>query len=395
MAKDYPTKEQADLIKRNHLNPFNWKVAFENKSTLEIVIARYKITRISEEYYIKIQLRRKNNLSDIRSTIFKSMVECMFVFPFLYVIILLQEESAMNDMQTNSYLSDNFVKKIWPHYEMTLKKVRTRKSYFKYISDICNYLKKDFTAIDESEAQNYFSQLAETKSYEPKYLHLRLSACRSVASYIEKNAQHFNLKNYLSPFVFVDLPEYSDNIHKSDIPSIKQMNTVLSATEDDIMMFTIISICFRCALTVSEICNLKFSDVVEDDLGRLCFIVKGSKSPRVVKIPDDVKEILFRYVDQYPGEDFLFRNSKNQKLLTRTLQYRLRSIMDRADLSKTFTFQDIRNAAIIYMRQGGVTNADLVKYAGLSSEKWVSRFDGVIDGLDLAPCDYSHISIKY
>jgi integrase len=301
----------------------------------------------------------------------------------------------MNDMQTKSYLSDNFVAKIWPRYEMTLKKVRTRKSYFKYISDICNYLKKDFTAIDESEAQNYFSQLAETKSYEPKYLHLRLSACRSVASYIEKNAQHFNLKNYLSPFVFVDLPEYSDNIHKSDIPSIKQMNTVLSATEDDIMMFTIISICFRCALTVSEICNLKFSDVVEDDLGRLCFIVKGSKSPRVVKIPDDVKEILFRYVDQYPGEDFLFRNSKNQKLLTRTLQYRLRSIMDRADLSKTFTFQDIRNAAIIYMRQGGVTNADLVKYAGLSSEKWVSRFDGVIDGLDLAPCDYSHISIKY
>lgn len=216
----------------------------------------------------------------------------------------------MNDMQTNSYLSDNFVAKIWPRYEMTLKKVRTRKSYFKYISDICNYLKKDFTAIDESEAQNYFSQLAETKSYEPKYLHLRLSACRSVASYIEKNAQHFDLKNYLSPFVFVDLPEYSDNIHKSDIPSIKQMNTVLSATEDDIMMFTIISICFRCALTVSEICNLKFSDVVEDDLGRMCFIVKGSKSPRVVKIPDDVKEILFRYVDQYPGEDFLFRNSK-------------------------------------------------------------------------------------
>ena len=224
---------------------------------------------------------------------------------------------------------------------------------------------------------------------------MRLSACRSVASYIEKNAQHFDLKNYLSPFVFVDLPEYSDNIHKSDIPSIKQMNTVLSATEDDIMMFTIISICFRCALTVSEICNLKFSDVVEDDLGRLCFIVKGSKSPRVVKIPDDVKEILFRYVDQYPGEDFLFRNSKNQKLLTRTLQYRLRSIMDRADLSKTFTFQDIRNAAIIYMRQGGVTNADLVKYAGSPAKKWVSRFDGVIDGLDLAPCDYSHISIKY
>ena len=45
----------------------------------------------------------------------------------------------MNDMQTNSYLSDNFVAKIWLRYEMTLKKVRTRKSYFKYISDICNY----------------------------------------------------------------------------------------------------------------------------------------------------------------------------------------------------------------------------------------------------------------
>lgn len=37
MTKDYPTKEQADLIKRNHLNSCNWKVAFENKSTLEIV----------------------------------------------------------------------------------------------------------------------------------------------------------------------------------------------------------------------------------------------------------------------------------------------------------------------------------------------------------------------
>ena len=293
------------------------------------------------------------------------------------------------------YLSEHFNETIWPRFETTLKKMRTRKSYYKYITDICDYLHTDFVKIKPPMAQQYFTHLANAKTYEPKYLHLRLTACRSVASYIQKYAQYFDLKGYLNPFVFIELPEYSYAIHKSDIPSIKQMDAVLSAAEGDIMMFTVISICFRCALTVSELCNLTFSDIVEDELGRVCFMVKNAKTTRIVKIPDDMKTLLSQYIDQCPGEGYLFQNSRGNKLLVRTLQYRLRDIMDQADLQKTFTFQDIRNAALIYMRQGGVTTSDLVKYAGLSNEKWISRFEGVIDGLDMAPCDYTHISIKY
>ena len=37
MKDTFPNKEQADLIRKNSLNPFNWKVVFENSSTLEIV----------------------------------------------------------------------------------------------------------------------------------------------------------------------------------------------------------------------------------------------------------------------------------------------------------------------------------------------------------------------
>lgn len=292
-----------------------------------------------------------------------------------------------------SYLSEQFME-IWDSYEVSLKQLRTRKNYLQNIKRITNYLKCDFLSITPKQAQQFFTTLEQgEKNYSPKYLHSLLSACRSVAKYIETNRDYFNVDCYTNPFKFISLSGYSDNITINDIPSPKQIDEILAlAQKTSSQLYVVLCLSIRCGISTSQICNLKANDIMEDKNGSLFIYVPkiGNKEKRYIKIPEDIQSLVTNYCASIYPQEYMFLNKRGSKLHMRTLQGMVHDLM--GELGYNFSLQDIRNACIAYMQKGGATATDVADYVGIS-KRWMFRYNKVIDEIGPSACDYNLIKI--
>lgn len=299
-------------------------------------------------------------------------------------------------MGESVFLSQLVKERVWPRYELSLKRERTRRDYYRYVSRICDYLCCDFLCIDAVMAQGYFYHMeSRADGYTPKSLHSMLSALRSFATYIEKNRSIWGLDDYVNPFVGVLVSSYTDNLHMNDIPLPDQVDAILSAASVDTQMYLILLLVLRCGLSVSEVCRLKASCVRQDEAGRffLEIIKNDGKMRRNVKIPTDILPAVLSFCGECPSDGPLFYNQKGQPLQVRTLQMYFSDLVKSADLGRSFTLQDIRHASIAYMRKGGAEASSVASYTGIS-ERWVYRYNGVLDELTAAPCDYGIIQVR-
>ncbi|SFO68808.1 hypothetical protein SAMN04489757_17110 [Anaerocolumna aminovalerica] len=99
--------------------------------------------------------------------------------------------------------------------------------------------------------------------------------------------------------------------------------------------------------------------------------------------------LLVRYVNHTGEREYLFYNKKNSVLRVRSLETLLKNALLKAEIDKPYTLQDIRNASIAYMIHSCAKSNEIADYAGVS-DRWIYRYDKIIDELNYAPCDYVH-----
>ena len=296
----------------------------------------------------------------------------------------------MNMALFSEYTSDEF-RLIWSQFESTLKTAKSRNLYRYYVNWICDFCKKDFLDIDAKLAHKYFFSLEHAdKKYSVKYLHSMLSAYISIANFIILHRDVFEKKEYENPFLSIVLGEYTDNICVSAIPTEKSIQKILSASKKaDTQLYLIFALAFFCSLTVSEIIRLTFDDFIVDQNNNIGLHISARTNvehDRYVKIPSMLFPELNKLGMSAGTRKFFFVNSYGRPLQTRTVQTNVSAFMKTLGLPKPYTLQQIRNASVVYMRIGGATSSDVAKYTGVS-ERWMYRYDGVIDELILAPCD--------
>lgn len=292
------------------------------------------------------------------------------------------------------YVSDRF-RAIWPQFEETLKRNKTRDSYMYYVNGICNFCKCDFLDIDRKCACSYFSSLSHAKKkYSTKYLHSLLSGYRSIASYIISHKDTLGLEDYVNPFVDISLSDYTDQVHASDIPTIQQMKKILStAKSTDPQLYLIFAFSFYCGLSISEILSITPDNIVidqNDNVG-ICISKPSGDKKRYVKVPSLLLPDLEAFCNNLGTRSFLFANKNGRPLQTRTLQLSINRFMKTLCFSRIYTMQQIRNASVAYMRAAGAPLEDVASYTGIS-ERWMHRYDGVIEELTFAPCDFIRIT---
>lgn len=285
---------------------------------------------------------------------------------------------------------------IWPEFiAIKLKRNKTRNDYLFNINSICDYFRKDFLDITSSEAQKYFLHLSNDKGnpLTIKTLHAKLSSLRSISEFIYENREKYGLsKYYQNVFYNVSLEEFDYYIDKEKIPTIEEMDQLLQACENDDMLFLIFSFILRCALTASEACSLT-PKMIRVDARNHGFITFNKRNKyRYVKIPEDVMNLLTKYISKYGEHEYLFYNKNGKPLSIRSLQTRLKSKLLDAGIDKPYTLQDLRNAAIAYMLKCGAKSKDIAEYTGIS-DRWIYRYNNVIQELEIAPCDYVHFKI--
>lgn len=295
--------------------------------------------------------------------------------------------------ESSSYLSEFFLSVIWPQYASTLKKPRTRSDYFSYACNICDYLECDFLSITLEGAKGYFNKLCRDKKLSVKSMNTRLYSLHSISSFIYKNKDFFDTPNYIDVFQFVSVSSYDTHLRAEDVPDKKTIDRLLTACEKDDTMFLILSLVIRCSLTASQICHLTPSMIATDASGR-CFITfRSYNRERHVRVPNDVMKLVCDYIEINGIKDHLFYNQKGRPLQIRTLQDMMSNLSVAAGLKKPVTLQDLRNASITLMLHGGATPSSVAYHAGVS-ERWMYRYDSVLEDIDDSPCEYMHLEIK-
>ena len=122
---------------------------------------------------------------------------------------------------------------------------------------------------------------------------------------------------------------------------------------------TIIEVLFSCGLRVSELCNLKLSDLYLDE-GFIKVMGKGSKQRLVPISSKAIKELNLyfedrKHVDIKPGyEDYVFVSKFRKKNLSRIMVFHMiKELVERAGIHKTVSPHTFRHSFATCLLEGG------------------------------------------
>ena len=247
------------------------------------------------------------------------------------------------------------------HNYIVLERGLSEKTREAYVRDI-----KTFIAWIEDKGKTYLEiSLDLLHEYTMVLFDLGISA-RSIARI------HSSLRSFCR-FLLIDQYIEKDPTALLDSPKIgKHLPTVLSVEEIDRLEAAIdlslpqgqrdlacIEMMYSCGLRVSELCNLKISDLFLQD-GFIRVLGKGSKQRLVPISSRAIKMLELWFIDRKclepkPGEeDFVFISHQRRQHLSRiTVFHNLKEYAKIAGIKKTISPHTLRHSFATHLLEGG------------------------------------------
>lgn len=295
----------------------------------------------------------------------------------------------------STYFSSTFIEDIWPDFSRSLKSKGAKSDYFMLCCDICDFAKKDFLLLTEDDTQSYFDSLLSRQmngKLSLDTINVKFYRLHSLSKFIGQHQEKYKI-NYLNPFSYVTIPQISEYIDISHVPTIEQMDAILSQTSSDARLFLIVSLIIRCGFTVGEICSMRSDSFVQDAAGNYAVRITYRNKTRFVKLPLDIVALIDDYTTSYAiNSGFLFYNNRGNPLRPRDLQRLYASTVSFDETLPKFTLSDLRNGAAAYMLKCGASGKMVADYIGINPG-WIHRYDKVLKELQVSAVDYTNIKI--
>ena len=297
--------------------------------------------------------------------------------------------------EPSTYLSNTFKDLIWSDFSKSLKSKGAKSDYFMLCCDICDFSQKDFLYLTEDDAQSYFDRLLQLQidgKMSLDTINVKFYRLHSISKFISFEQHKYKI-SYFNPFSYVTIPQISEYINISHVPSVPQMDAILNQSHSDERLFLILSMIIRCGFTVGEICSMRSDSFVCDAAGNYAIRITYRNKSRFVKLPLDIVSLVNDYASSSAiNSDYLFYNNRGNPLRPRDLQrlYAATILFDEA-LPK-FTLSDLRNGAAAYMLKSGVSAKMVADYIGINPG-WIHRYNKVLKELQVSAVDYTNIKI--
>lgn len=151
--------------------------------------------------------------------------------------------------------------------------------------------------------------------------------------------------------------------HLPEVLSVEEVDRIIDAIDlshrDGQRDRTVIEILYSCGLRVSELCNLRLSDLYLQD-GYVRVLGKGSKQRLVPISPRAIHELELWFIDRNQiapreGEaDYVFISAARRQRLSRiTVFHNLRLYAERAGIQKTISPHTLRHTFATHLLEGG------------------------------------------
>jgi site-specific recombinase XerD len=247
---------------------------------------------------------------------------------------------------TEKYLQE--IRDIKRYSENTLRAYRKDLQDFE---DYCGkYEKIDIESISEKFVKSYLMILSD-KDLDKRSISRKLAALRSLFRFAYQN-------NFIdnNPLTFILNPKINRKL-----PEIVSTNLILDIyelaegeAEKPELIQIIFELLYGCALRVSELCDIKYSDL-SFEKSQIRIIGKGNKT-RIVPVGSKSIEILNNYLKINPVEnsnDYLVRTKKNQKLYPRLVHRIVNKYLSKVSDIKKKSPHILRHSAATHMLDNG------------------------------------------
>ena len=164
----------------------------------------------------------------------------------------------------------------------------------------------------------------------------------------------------------IDVPNPRKNKKIPEVLTVGEVGRLIGAI-DNIKHRLMIKMLYGCGLRVSELVNLKKSDLnFEENLIHIR-LAKGRKD-RFVKIPESVKEQLESYC-KLEEKDTLFLSQRGGKLSTATIQKIIKNFSKKAGIKKNISPHTLRHSFATHLLEAGIDLKIIQKLLGHSDIK--------------------------
>lgn len=240
---------------------------------------------------------------------------------------------------------------------------KTTRSYLSHFANFLVFSKGNYEVIT---VNNYMLHLIRER--ECSYSH-----CNQVINAIKLYAKISNKMDY-KKFAYYPRPK-----NKTKLPKVLSQEEIkdLFKQVTNMKHKCELMIAYSCGLRVSEVANLKVTDI--DSKRMIVFIRQGKgKKDRITTLSVKMLEALREYYKEYRPKIWLFENpTKDGHISNRTLQVIFNKAKDKAGIRKEATFHSLRHSYATHLLEQGVDLRFIQELLGHANSKTTERYTHV------------------
>lgn len=247
-----------------------------------------------------------------------------------------------------------------------IRKGYSSKTIKSYLSHFANYLVFSKGDNEVTTVNNYMLHLIKVRKCSYSHCNQVINAIKLYAK-ISNRIDYKKFAFYPRPKTEVKLPKV---LGQEEVKVLfEQVNNKKHKCE--------LMIAYSCGLRVSEVANLKVTDI---DSIRMIVIIRQSKGrkDRITTLSIKMLEELRSYYIEYQPKVWLFENpTKDGPISSRTLQVIFNRAKNKAGIRKSATFHSLRHSYATHLLESGVDLRFIQELLGHANSKTTERYTHV------------------
>ena len=221
-------------------------------------------------------------------------------------------------------------------------------------------------SLNSDRLRSYFLYCINTVHLSENTLHSRINAIKFYFEQVlHREKFFFDIPRPKKPLI---LPKV---ISQSDIKSLFSVTTNLKRN-------TMLKLCYGMGLRVSEIVNLKITDI--DSNRKQVFIERAKgKKDRYANLPDSILGQLREYYREYKPKKYLFEGQYGDQYSTRSAQQVFKDALKKANINKLIGIHGLRRSFATHLLENGTDIKFIQELLGHNDIKTTLRYTHVSD----------------
>ena len=271
---------------------------------------------------------------------------------------VLSKISAQNALELNRYIE---LIQLKGYSQNTIRSYRNEFAQLLYI------LKDNFVKdCDEERIRNYFLYCINELKLSENGMHARINA---IKFYFDKVLQREKF--------FIEIPRPKKHkilpkvIHNQDVKKL------FLATKN-LKHNTMLKLVYGMGLRVSEIVNLKISDIDSNQMQVFLERAKGKKD-RYVNLPESILTQLRSYFLEYRPKEYLFEGQYGGQYSIRSAQQVFKSALEKSGINKRLSIHSLRHSFATHLLENGTDIRFIQEILGHNDIKTTLLYTNVSD----------------